>query len=198
MPKKTTILIVILALITGILIFLAVRSDQTQQIMTNLNPKPSPTVEVVKPYATLSFLPEKLDVSLVSPVQSIDVVIDTGDKPVAGAQVELSYDPKLFTNVSITQPKQSPFFGPNPTILINSVDATQGRISYAVGISPDGSEKTGKGSIMTLNFTANKFAGVTTAQIAFLPKSAVTTLSTSGSILKTSIPLQVILANVTQ
>lgn len=198
MPKKTTILIVILALITGILIVLAVRSDQTQQIVNNLSTKPTATTAPIAPYATISFLPETLDVSLVSPIQSVDVVIDSNNLPVAGAQVELSYDPKLFSNVSVSQPKQSPFFGPNPTVLISSVDATQGRISYAVGISPDGSEKSGKGAIMTLNFTANKFAGVRSGQIKFLPKSAVTTLSTPGSILKTSIPLQVILSNSSQ
>ncbi len=198
MPKKTTILIVILALITGILIVLAVRSDQTQQIVNNLTTKPTATIEPVKPYATLSFLPENLDVSLVSPIQSVDIVIDSDNKPIAGVQVELSYNPKLFANVSVSQPKQNPFFGANPTILINSVDVSQGRISYAVGISPDGSEKSGKGSIATLNFTANKLAGVRTGQFSFLPKSAVTTLSTSGSILKTSIPLQVILSNSAQ
>lgn len=197
MPKKTTILIVILAIITGVLIFLAVKSDQSQELGKNILrqvSKSSPT-QAPKPYATLSFSPPILDVSSSQlPTQSVDIVLDTNGKPTAGAQAELSYDPKVITNVTLKAPLKNQLFGTKPTILINSVDPAQGRISYAVGISPTDSEKKGIGSIATLTFTVNKFAGVPSSQITFLPKSAVTTLATSGSILSTTTPLKVQIA----
>lgn len=193
MPKKTTILIVILAVITGILIFLAVRSDQSQLLTGKNKPNPAPTVAKVQPYASLSFSLPVLDLTAKAAYQTIGITIDTGNKPVTGVQVELSYDPKVFTNVSIAQPIQNPFFGKNAMVLIKNVDATQGRVSYAVGISPQETEKIGIGTIATLSFTANKFAGVSTSQITFLPKSQVTTLSATTSVLRNAESLQVIL-----
>jgi hypothetical protein len=193
MPKKTTILIVILALITGILIFLAVRSDKTQNFINDNFQKATPTVAVVKPYANLSFSPPVVSLANGQVNQTVNITLDTAGKPVSAAQVELTYDPKVITNVKLNPPQINPLFGPNPVVLINSVDPSQGRISYAVGISASDDEKVGNGAIATLTFTINKFAGVPTSQIAFLPKSAVTTLSTQGSVLNTSTPLQITL-----
>jgi hypothetical protein len=76
-------------------------------------------------------------------------------------------------------------------VLINTVDPTQGRISYAVGISASDAEKSGNGTLATITFTVNRLAGVATTNLTFLPKSAVTTLSAQGSILNTSTPLEI-------
>lgn len=197
MPKKTTILIVILALITGVLIFLAVKSDQTQDLVGNVlkQNQTSPTPTVVAAYADLSFLPALVDFSEGDATRTVNIVIDTHGKPVSGAQIELSYDPKVISGVAIRQPIENPFFGANPLVLINSIDAAQGRISYAVGISSQDSEKTGTGSIATLTFTANKFAGVSATKISYLTKSAVTTLTAQKSVLNTMLPLQIKLGN---
>ena len=195
MPKKTTILIIILAIITGILIFLAVRSDRSLEEGKAPIAATTPTPVVTKPYADLSFSIDPLDVSKSTTTQSIDILVDTNNKPVSGAQVELSYDPKVLTNVTLTPPLQNPFFGASPEILINSVDPTQGRISYAVAIANNDSQKTGKGIVATLNFTVNKFAGVPFTQITFLPKSAVTAFSSQASVLNRSTPLQIIVSN---
>jgi len=193
MPKKTTILIVILAIITGVLIYLAVRSDQSLQTNTNTTP-PTPSPVVVKAYANLSFSTNPVDVSKGSAAQTIDIVINTNGKPVSGAQIELSYDPKVLTSVTLTPALLNPFFGANPVVLINNVDPTQGRISYAIAVSNTDSEKTGSGSIATLGFTVNKFAGSTFSQITFLPKSAVTTFSSQASVLNVSTPLQIVVS----
>lgn len=190
MPRKTTILIVILAVITGILIFLAARSDLTQNLPPTATDSVSPTD--VEPYAALSFSRQSIDVSSASATQTVDILIDTAGQPVAGAQIELAYDPTVLTNVKLI-PASDPFFGPSAAVLINSVDPPQGRISYAVGISPDESEKTGSGSLVTLTFNVNRIASVATSPISFLTKSAVTTLSTQGSVLKTPEPLQIVL-----
>ena len=191
MPKKTTILIIILALITGVLIFLAVRSDQTQKFVNDaLNP--SPTESVTTPYAQLSFIKPQLNVSNATNPVSVDIVIDTTDKPTSGAQIELSYDPSVLTNMKVTPPSTS-FFGQKSTVLINKVDQTQGRISYAVGISPSDGEKFGKGLLATLTFTVNPNSGQQSTQISFLEKSMVTSLQTPDSVLKSMSPLKIVL-----
>ncbi len=198
MPKKTTILIIILAIITGILIFLAVRSDKSTQISRTItNDVAKPTPLPVKPYTNLAFSVQQLDLTKLPPSQSVDIILDTHGKAVSAAQVELSYDPKVFTNVSLTPAVQNQLFGKNPVVLINSVEPTQGRISFAIGISTNDGEKSGVGSIAKLSFTANKFAGIPTSQITFLPKSAVTTLGSAKSVLNSTTPLQVILLNQT-
>lgn len=192
MPKKTTILIVILTLITGLLIFLAVRSDQTQKFVNDtLNQNPSPTQ--ITPYASLAFSQNPLVLPTGTTNGSVDIVIDTGGKPVAGAQIELTYNPNFFSSISLDAP-QSPFFGKGQTVLINRIDSEQGRISFAAGISPTDEEKTGKGTVVTLNFTINPQAGATT-QFAFLPKSAITTFSTPASVMKTPEPFTLRIGN---
>lgn len=187
MPKKTTILIVILAIVTGILIFLAVRSDQGQNLLSN---DQATTPTQVQPYASMSFENPTLDASTGPATQSVNILIDTAGKPIAGAQIELSYNPSVLTDVVVKTPQVS-FFGANPNILINSVDSAQGRISYAVGMSATETEKSGKGTLATITFTVNRLAGATTTSLTFLPKSAVTTLSSQGSILNATAPLEI-------
>lgn len=189
MPKKTTILIIILAVITGILILVAVRTDQTQE--KKLTTPATPTPVIIKPYAVLSFSTPLLDASKGLASQKVDIILDTQGKSVAGAQVELTYDPKVLTNVSLTPLVPGQLFGPNPILLINNIDATQGRISYALSISASDTEKTGKASIGQLSFTVNRFAGVPITSITFLPKSAATTQKTKFSVLSSTTPLQI-------
>jgi hypothetical protein len=196
MPKKTTILIVILAIITGILIVVAIRSDQTQEFGKKLmtNGAATATPVVIRPYASLYFSTPLIDITRGTTAQAVDIMVDAKDKSVAGAQVELTYDPTVITNVTLTPLVPNQFFGKNPIVLINSVDKTQGRISYAISISLNDSEKTGRGSIGQLSFTVNKFSGVPSTRITFLPKSAVTTQATKFSVLDTTTPLQIVLA----
>src|SRR4029079_19359590 len=121
MPKKTTVLILVLAIATGLLVFLAIRNerDKDRQKPSTLTPSSAPTLS---PFASLSFSAKTLDVSeSQSNQESVDVVINTSGKPVFGAQVELSYDPEIISDVSIANPEGS-FFGPDAFILINEVD----------------------------------------------------------------------------
>lgn len=194
MPKKTTILIIILAIITGVLIFVAVRSDQTQEFGKKVMNTATATPVVIRPFASLYFSTPLIDITRGTTAQKVDIMLDTNGKSVAGAQAELTYDPNTITNVSLTPLVANQLFGTNPIVLINSVDKTQGRISYAISISVNDAEKIGKGSIGQLSFTVNKFSGVPTTKITFLPKSAVTTQKTKFSVLDSTTPLQIILA----
>lgn len=197
MPKKTTILIVILAIITGILIFVAIRSDQTQELGKKFTNNVTETPVILRPYASLSFSNSLIDVSKGPVAQKVDIILDTQGESVAGAQVELTYDPNVLTNVALTPIVPGQLLGTNPVVLINSVDKTQGRISYALAISLNDTEKVGKGSIGQLSFTVNKFAGVPSSKVSFLPKSAVTTQRTKVSVLDTTTPMQIIISTST-
>lgn len=192
MPKKTTILIVILAIITGVLIFLAIRNEQTQEFVNNALNNATPTPSEIAPYATLGFSVSELDASASTTTQTVDVVVDTNGSPMAGIQLEMSYAPEILKNMKINKPAVS-FMGENPVVLINKVDPVQGRISYAVGISSTGEEKTGKGVIATLTFSISNPKGVADTQISFLPKSMATTYSTANSVLKGTAPLRILL-----
>lgn len=194
MPTKTTILIIVLSVITGLLIFLALSTDNDVpgklfNLQVNQNTKVQPTVS---PFATLSFVPSTLNIpESTTATQSVNIEVDTKGMKISGVQIELSYDPLAISNVKLTPSNE--IFGPNSFTLINSVNPTEGRISYAVGISPDDSEKTGKGIVATLTFQTNIFAASPATQITFLPQSSVTTLATSRSVLKDITPLQIIL-----
>lgn len=197
LPRKTTILIVILAVVTALLIFLAVTSDTTQQMLITDEPSQTvPTETVVQPYATLGFSVPQLDlVNSQTATQSVDIVLDSAGKGVFSAQIELQYDANALFNMSLQVPTQNSFFGPNVTTLIPpEINPSQGRISYAVALSPTEKEKIGRGVIATLTFTANRFNTLPKTEISFLQKSAVTTISGSSSILKSSTSLPIILA----
>lgn len=177
MPKKTTILIIILAVITAALIVVAITSETTQKLLplpNNNNEQAQQTTEAPTPQASLLFEPSGLTVSN-NQLQTVNIGINTSNMGAFGAQVELQYDPRVITNVNIT-PSQNNFFGTNPTVILDTVDQSQGRASFAISTDLNGSDKTGTGSFATLTFNANPFAGVASTQITFLPKSTVTSL----------------------
>lgn len=193
MPRKTTILIIVLAIITGILIFLAVRSDNSLSQNNTIQQKATPEPTSVVPFATLGFETALIDASNKSTNQKVKIIIDTQNKPVAGAQIELSYDPLLISNVKFDKP-ETPFFGKDANILINSVDPTLGRASYAVGINSSSEQKVGLGTVVDLSFTANTSSLEQNTMIKFIDKSAISTLNSLGSsVLKSTTPLQVVL-----
>ena len=193
MPKKTTILILILAVVTGILLFLAV-SNQKQS--APLLSKPTPTKKVVTKTAKVFFNPQTIDLTsgTASPTSSVDIMIDTGSSEIAGAQIELKYDPKSLVSLKLSPANETTsFFGPNAAILFNEVNQTTGRVSFAIAITPQAKTKKGVGKIATLTFSkAFSAQGATT--ISFLDKTIVTILGENDSVLKESTPLNVVLS----
>lgn len=195
MPKKTTILIAILAIVTVSLIFLAVREesqkpaekDTSQQTVQK---QPQPTEEETPKTASLSFSPAFLDLSEGgSGIQSADIFINNGDGEISGVQVELQYDPKVLTNVNIESGSDT-IFGANPNILISQVDQVNGRITHIVAINLSDDQIKGVGKIATVTFQALPGTESQT-KIEFLDKSIVTSLGTTNSILKDTIPLTI-------
>jgi hypothetical protein len=179
MSKKTYFLILILIIVATYLAYIAAFRKTATKLVTQ-----APTQTTVPLYkATLSLDPNPL---LISPLQSvgqgsIGVVLDTVGQKASGVQIELSYDPKIISNVTIT----AGTFITNPAELIKNVDQVNGRISYALGIAPQSPQVEGKGTVATITFTANTQLAKTT-QIEFLPKTLVTEQGATSSILKSS------------
>jgi hypothetical protein len=191
MHKQTIILIAVLAVVTMILIYLAVIN---QNILKTNTTKAVPTQAPVQKTAKVYFNPSTISATT-GTIESADIMVSS-DTPVAGVQAEMQYDPKAITNVKITPDVDSTaFFGSDSTILFNDVTATTGRISYAIAISANGTGKSGSGKIGTITFT--KALGATTStQIKFLDKTLVSQLNVTESVLKDTMPLTITFSNI--
>lgn len=189
MPKKTTILIILLALVTAILVFFAISAETGRQVPPTENGE---TGDSQAPKtATVSFNPTTLT-GTPGTVQSVDIMVDSGDSAISGVQAELAYDPATVTNV-ILEPDASTtgFFGSGANILFNDVNAETGRISYALTISPSQEAKQGNGKIGTLRFETIAGVAPVTTQVEFLNKTLVTVLGENESVLKETTPLSI-------
>lgn len=207
MPRKTTILIIILAIVTGLLVFMAIKTDNSTKSVTNIIPsEKEQTQKAVLPYATLYFSPSVLDVSTTTtPSASVNIIVSTDNLPITSVQAELSYDPKILSNVVVTPVSTAttplsdgglrPLFPGTSSVPINVVDPAQGRISFARTIGINDQEVSGTGIIATISFVVNKSAVQNTTSIAFLDKSLVATLKSTKSILKGTTPLTITLRN---
>ncbi len=177
-------IIIVLALITVALIISAVTTPTKNK--AGLNPTPA-----TKPYASLSFSPEKLSPTDTAS-QTADIVIDTNGKGVFGAQIELQYDPNIISNLTIDLPENS-FFGKSSTELIKHVSQEEGRATFAVGVGPNDEEKKGRGTIATIKFQINPSSENKT-EITILPISSINNLVDEGSVLLNSTTLPITFA----
>lgn len=196
MPKKTTILIIILTIVTAGLVFLAIKSEQKIPSLSQTStPKTQPASKVEKT-STLFFAPSSLNASSgSSTLQTTDIMINTGKDSVTGVQIELSYDPKILSNVQIASPVADSFFGTSSIVLFKEVNQELGRISFASGIAPQETPKSGVGKVATLTFTAAKPLASDTAMIKFVDKSMVSHANTQESVLKETIPLTILFSS---
>jgi len=176
-PKQTLAFITFLIAVTIVLLGLAV---YTQKVSV-------PTLPVTKQPTYPSYAHTSL--RLTPPVNTpslpnaytTDVNIETGGDKITAAQLELSYDPKVLTNVQITPGT----FIQNSVVLLKKVDQANGRISLAIGIPLGQNGPTGTGTIATITF--NEIPTATGSTILdFLPKTAVTAQGIAQSVLKSS------------
>lgn len=118
---------------------------------------------------------------------SLPINISTGKNNVNAIQLELQYDPKILTNISLVP---GPFF-PSPEILLNQIDFKTGRISYAFGVGITAKGVVGEGVAATLNFSVSSSAEPTA--ILFLPKTLVTDENFAESVLKETSNFQLVI-----
>jgi hypothetical protein len=177
MSKRTLILIAFLLVLTGFFVYIAV-----SQVPKNSPNKPvavSPTKKPVPAYTTLMLTPANLALSSTS--GSIAIMITTGEgskiNTVTAVQLELQYDPKMMTNVTVTP---GTFFT-NPIPLVNTTDKESGRITYALAISPTAKGTAGKGTLATVQFQSLLPKGGTT-KLSLLPTTLVTAQGVAESV----------------
>lgn len=191
MPKKTTIFIAILAVVTAVLVVLAISNEQTPN-RTTKNATPTPTAVIPKT-TNITFLPTKIDASGGQPV-TVDILADTNSDQISGIQLELQYDSKLLTNVKISTPDNSLFGTSNKySVLFSEVNPALGRISYAAAIQPTQSPVSGLGKIATIIFQKVTQTGTFLPQttIGFVDKTMVTKINETQTVLNKTTALTV-------
>lgn len=198
MPKKTTLLIVILTVLTGALIYLAIKSDKTHlnQLSDSLKQKiqNTPAQKMVEKTTTVYFANSNLTVApnTYTP-QTVDLMVNSGKSSLTGVQVELSFDPQIIGNISVASPTDTDsFFGPSSDyfVLFKEVDLQAGKLTYAIAITPQTKAKQGVGKVGTLTFTLKNTTKLPT-QIAFTSHTLTTQLDQNESTLRNAIPLSI-------
>lgn len=192
MSPRTLILIIILTIVTAGLVYVAITPKQEQPAPTPIAAKPTPTPAA---QTTLALTPNPIVVS--SQSGTLEVAIDTGKNNVTAVQLELSYDPKVLQNITITTPKTNGFFT-DPVTLLKEIDAKNGTVSYALGINPTDPPKKGKGILAKLAFQAVRGASGQATQVSFSPKTLVTAEGINESVLKSSSGATIILSPLQQ
>ncbi len=198
MPKKTTLLIVVLAIVTAVLLFLAINQSGKQNNPPQVSTTPTET-PVVKS-AKVFFNPTNIDLSAGSSATptSVDIMVDSGGQDIAGVQAELEFSPQALTNVKLVPAADATgFFGTGANVLFNDVYPTTGRISFAIAIGPTQSGKKGVGKIATLTFQKGFGATTSATTINFLDKTLVTIPDRGESALKDASPLNITLTSTT-
>jgi len=179
MSKRTLILIAFLTLLTAFFIYIAVSQRPSRK--TTPVTKVTPTQKPIPAYTLLTLSPQTL--SLSSNSGSLQVLIDTGTgsktNMVTAVQLEMQYDPKMISGVTIT----SGDFIPNATQLVNTVDPVTGTMTYALAISPAENGKAGKGTVATIRFQSIMQKGQKTS-LTLLPTTLVTAQGVAESVLK--------------
>lgn len=181
MSNRTLILIIALIAITVGLLWMALKNSPV--------PPPTqiqPTVMPVLPQTSILFGSLSTVLSTASAkTYSLPIKISTVNNKVTVVQLELSYDPKVLTNVKIN----AGTFFPNPFIPINQVNEKDGRISYAISVNPQDTGKQGNGLLATLTFQTIMPTSQSTT-IVLLPKSLVVAEGTDRSVLKATTSAQ--------
>lgn len=172
--NKTPLLIVLLTILTGFLVVIAIAPKGPTTTT------PPAEKEVITPAETvLSMESASLPTAT---AQIVNVIADSGTNKVTGVQLELSYDPSLISNLTLSPGD----FIKEPVELLNKVDITNGRITYVVGVPIGGEGIMGRGTVARISYTEVGSKG-SVVEIRFLPKTLVAIEGFSATALKESI-----------
>ena len=134
-----------------------------------------------KPLSVLSIQPAESTTNA-SGTKTYNVFIDTDKNLVTTAHLELSYDPKVLTDVSIVP---GPFFK-DPLESAKSIDSKNGKITYTIGVKPSVDGIKGTDVIAQLMFKIQPTEGSSTS-IDFLPTTSVSAQNVTASVLRAAI-----------
>ena len=189
MSIKIFLIIIILVALTGGIFWIAASKPNPKKPSTN-QPKKTQLTTTIAPAITAVPLEtvlmfDNLSSDASSKTYSLPIIIKAGANIVTAVQLELSFDPKLLTNIAVLPGS----FFKNPAILLNNIDAVNGKIYYAIGINPQGQGTKGENTLATLAFKTRSQVPQTTT-ISFLPETLVTAEGQDQSVLKSAIPSQ--------
>lgn len=181
MSKQTLALIAILAVLSSILVVLALTPKTAAPPATTVKTEPTPSRAPIA-QAVLFTTPNPLVLTVGNNVPStISVEIDSGNHDITAVQLELSYDPKLLTVTDVVPAD----FIENPLVLLKKIGDADGRVTFAFGIQPTASGKKGKGTIAKITVIGKGTAGQST-NLTLLPKTLVTATGVEKSVLKSA------------
>lgn len=193
--KKKIFIIVIAALIffTGIIVYFVLNSSQPQtptssvskkETQENLPPAGTESIPNQKAQSqTVLFLfpnPITFSRSNASESAKVFVQIDTQENKITTVQLELSYDPRAVSLVSVEPGATSDSFFSNPSVLLSLNNSENGILLYSLQ-NPTASS--GQATVATLTFVKNPNA-TTSAPLRFLGKTTATGPNSSDSLLK--------------
>lgn len=190
MSNRTLLLIGLLLIIATSLVLVALNSPYSPTVAPSpIAPPPVtlPVEESVLRFDDPVIATESAASNTANVTYSLPLIINTGRNAVTAVQVELAFDPKVLAKVSVNP---GSFFN-NPIVLLNEVDESTGKISYALGISPQDNGIRGEGVVAMISFQT-KVASPTATSVTFLPKTMVTAEGVSQSVLKSATPAQFI------
>ena len=176
-PKQTWAFITFLIVVTLLLIGLAVYVQNPSKPSIN-----QPGAGVTPSYAHTTL---KLTPPVNTPTQlntyTTDVNIATGGDKITGVQLELTYDPKVLTNVQI---KPGDFIQ-SPAILLKKVDQANGRISLHLAVKSQKDLVGQEGTVATITFNEVLDAKGSTI-LDFLPKTQAWSQDVAPSVIKST------------
>lgn len=167
---KTWALVGGLTILTAALLYLS--------LSANKNPAPVPQITTAPKkeiaQTSLSFSDEQKYASGSSLLKT-DILIDSKENKITGAQIELTYDPRVLTKVDILPGD----FLKDSVEVLKKVDIKTGRISYVLGSKLNRNSQ-GTGAIATITYLRlnNKLT-----TIDFLPQTLITAQGFSESVL---------------
>lgn len=176
MSKRVLLIVFIVVIVTVALLGIALKGSN----IPSVTPSPPPT-SAIMPLTTLMINPATLDLKNGSS-GVLQVDIDSSTNEITGVQLELQYDPKALTNVTI---EPGPFL-PDPLILRNKITKETGRISLILGVTPQQNPVKGKGTVATIHFTKLP-STLTETDFTILPSSEVTAEGVDTTVLHNAV-----------
>ncbi len=178
MPQKTLILIIVLAIITAVLLVLALYTKiptKSAHIVTTKTP-----VVVVHAYTTLTIAQAVASNSAYGHTYAADINISTKSNKVTAVQLQIAYNPN---SVTITDITAGSFFN-NPDILFEKIDPEAGIITYSLGVGLGQKPVSGSGTVATIKFIP--ISGQKSVVLSVLPTSEVAAQGEVKSVLKSA------------
>lgn len=174
--RKTLALIssLVIVLVALFVLSFSTTPKATDKQNTSMQPEPTPIAKTV-----IKLSPNPVILTATS-AGSVDVSMDTSDNEVTAVQLEILFDPDVLTDVSI---RPGTFFT-SPVPLLNTVDKQEGRISYALAITPAQAPLKGSGTIATIVFSKNPASTLTQTELKLLPRTLVAAKGIGPSVLK--------------